>query len=193
MRQASRERKTKETEIRCSLNLDGTGESQIDTGIGFFDHMLALFAFHSGIDLNLTAHGDLYVCDHHTVEDCGIVLGTLIRQALGEKRGIRRYGSFTIPMDETLCNVTLDCSGRPFLVYHCELNREKVGSFSCEMLEEFLRAFAFQAGMTLHVNVYYGNNDHHKIEAVFKALAHALRKAIQVEGKDLPSSKGVLE
>lgn len=193
MRVASKTRETKETKIQCELNLDGTGKSEIDTGIGFFDHMLTLFSFHSKIDLTLKAQGDLYVCDHHTVEDCGIVLGNLIGQALGDCKGIQRYGSFTIPMDETLCNVTLDCSKRPYLVYNCELNREKVGEFSCEMVEEFLRAFAFQAGITLHVNVFYGKNDHHKIEAIFKALARALKEAIRVEGEELPSSKGVLE
>ena len=141
----------------------------------------------------LHAQGDLYVCDHHTVEDCGIVLGSLVNEALNDCRGIQRYGSFTIPMDETLCNVTLDCSKRPYLVYNCDLTREKVGEFSCEMVEEFLRAFAFHAGITLHVNVYYGRNDHHKIEAIFKALARALKQAIRVEGDELPSSKGVLE
>ena len=192
MRTAQACRKTNETDIQCSVCLDGNGNSQIDTGIGFFDHMLTLFSFHSQIDLNLKAKGDLYVCDHHTVEDCGILLGDLVKEALQDCKGIHRYGSFTIPMDETLCNVTLDVSKRPYLVYHCELKREKVGEFSCEMVEEFLRAFAFHAGITLHVNVYYGSNDHHKIEAIFKALARALKEAIQIEGNAIPSSKGVL-
>ena len=192
MRVAQMNRNTKETKIECSLNLDGSGISDIETGIGFFDHMLTLFSFHSKIDLKLHAQGDLYVCDHHTVEDCGIVLGKLVAQALADCRGIHRYGSFTIPMDETLCNVTLDCSKRPYLVYNCELKREKIGDFSCEMVEEFLRAFALNAGITLHVNVYYGRNDHHKVEAIFKALARALKEAIYIEGNELPSSKGVL-
>ena len=133
------------------------------------------------------------VTDHHTIEDCGIVLGKAFKEALQDKKGIRRYGSFTIPMDETLCNVTLDLSSRSYLVYHCELKRERVGSFSCEMVEEFLRAFAFNAGITLHVNVYYGTNDHHKIEAIFKALGQALKQAVIVDGDKIFSSKGVLE
>lgn len=193
MRIVTKERETNETNIRCSLNLDGNRISDIQTGIGFFDHMLTLFAFHSGIDLTLQAKGDLDVCDHHTVEDCGILLGTCVKEALGERRGIARYGSMMLPMDETLCNVTLDISGRPFLVYQCELKRDTIGTFSCEMVEEFLRAFAFASGMTLHVNVMYGTNDHHKIEAIFKALGRALKEAIKVEGDTLPSTKGKLE
>ncbi|WP_416326396.1 imidazoleglycerol-phosphate dehydratase HisB [[Eubacterium] hominis] len=193
MRIVTKERETNETNIRCSLNLDGNRISDIQTGIGFFDHMLTLFAFHSGIDLTLQAKGDLDVCDHHTVEDCGILLGTCVKEALGERRGIARYGSMMLPMDETLCNVTLDISGRPFLVYQCELKRDTIGTFSCEMVEEFLRAFAFASGMTLHVNVMYGTNDHHKVEAIFKALGRALKEAIKVEGDTLPSTKGKLE
>ena len=192
MREVSKERKTKETQISASLNLDGTGSSQIETGIGFFDHMLTLFSFHSGIDLRLKATGDLEVCDHHTVEDCGILLGEMLREALGDKRGIARYGNMLLPMDETLCQVTLDISGRSFLVYHCELIRDSIGKFSCEMVEEFLRALAFQAGITLHVNVLYGTNDHHKVEAIFKALGRALKAAICIEGDQLPSTKGML-
>lgn len=193
MRIVTKERETNETNIRCSLNLDGNRISDIQTDIGFFDHMLTLFAFHSGIDLTLQAKGDLDVCDHHTVEDCGILLGTCVKEALGERRGIARYGSMMLPMDETLCNVTLDISGRPFLVYQCELKRDTIGTFSCEMVEEFLRAFAFASGMTLHVNVMYGTNDHHKVEAIFKALGRALKEAIKVEGDTLPSTKGKLE
>ena len=155
--------------------------------------MLTLFSFHSGIDVKLKANGDLNVCDHHTVEDCGILLGTCVKEALQDKRGIARYGNMMLPMDETLCNVTLDISGRPYLVYHCELKRDQIGNFSCEMVEEFLRAFAFAAGITLHVNVYYGVNDHHKIEAIFKALGRALKAAVKVEGDALPSTKGKLE
>ena len=192
MRIKGEERVTKETSIKAEINLDGTGKADIDTGIGFFDHMLTLFTFHSGFDLTLHAKGDLEVCDHHTVEDCGILLGSLVKDALGDKRGIERYGSFNLPMDETLANVTLDISGRSFLVYNCELKRDTIGTFSCEMLEEFLRAFAFNAGITLHVNVYYGTNDHHKAEAVFKALGRAMKQACKVTGDALPSTKGML-
>lgn len=193
MRSVNKQRDTKETQISCYVNLDGDGTNDIHTGVGFFDHMLTLFSFHSGIDVKLKANGDLDVCDHHTVEDCGILLGTCVKEALQDKRGIARYGNMMLPMDETLCNVTLDISGRPYLVYHCELKRDQIGNFSCEMVEEFLRAFAFAAGITLHVNVYYGVNDHHKIEAIFKALGRALKAAVKVEGDALPSTKGKLE
>lgn len=193
MRSVNKKRETKETQIACYVNLDGDGTSDIHTGVGFFDHMLTLFSFHSGIDIKLQAQGDLDVCDHHTVEDCGIILGTCVKEALQDKRGIARYGSMMLPMDETLCNVTLDISGRPYLVYQCELKRDQIGAFSCEMVEEFLRAFAFAAGITLHVNVYYGTNDHHKVEAIFKALGRALKAAVKVEGNALPSTKGKLE
>lgn len=193
MRSIKKQRDTKETQISCYLNLDGDGTSDIQTGVGFFDHMMTLFSFHSNIDLKLHAKGDLEVCDHHTVEDCGILLGACVKEALGDKRGIARYGSMDLPMDETLCNVALDISGRAFLVYHCELKRENIGNFSCEMVEEFLRAFAFAAGITLHVNVPYGTNDHHKVEAIFKALGRALKAAVKVEGTALPSTKGKLE
>lgn len=193
MRSVNKKRDTKETQITCYVNLDGDGTNDIHTGVGFFDHMLTLFSFHSQIDVKLQAHGDLNVCDHHTVEDCGILLGTCIKEVLQDKRGIARYGSMMLPMDETLCNVTLDISGRPYLVYQCELKRDQIGNFSCEMVEEFLRAFAFAAGITLHVNVYYGTNDHHKIEAIFKALGRAMKAAVKVEGDKLPSTKGKLE
>lgn len=193
MRSVSKTRETKETSISVSLNLDGSGKSNIETGIGFFDHMLTLFAFHSGFDLDVKAKGDLYVDDHHTIEDIGILLGNCLREALGDRKGIQRYGNFMMPMDETLCNVTLDISGRPYLVYHCELTREKIGDYSCEMTEEFLRALAVQAGLTLHVNVLYGTNNHHMVEAIFKALGRALKEAVSITGTEIPSSKGVLE
>lgn len=193
MRSVSKSRETKETSISISLNLDGTGKSNIETGIGFFDHMLTLFAFHSGFDLDVKANGDLNVDDHHTIEDIGILLGNCLREALGDRKGINRYGNFMMPMDETLCNVTLDISGRPYLVYHCELTREKIGDYSCEMTEEFLRALAVQAGLTLHVNVLYGTNNHHMVEAIFKALGRALKEAVEITGTEIPSSKGVLE
>lgn len=193
MRTAAKERNTKETRIQCEINLDGTGKSDISTGVGFFDHMLTLFSFHSGFDLKLHSQGDLEVCDHHTIEDCGILLGTLIKEALGNRVGIARYGSMNLVMDETLCNVTLDISGRPYLVYHCELKRENVGTMSCEMVEEFFRAVVVSSGLTLHINVYYGSNDHHKIEAIFKAFGRALKQATQIVSDTIPSSKGVLE
>lgn len=192
-RQAAMERNTKETKIRAELVVDGSGKSEIATGVGFFDHMLTLFAFHSGMDLCVQAKGDLEVCDHHLVEDTGIILGDLMKQALGDKRGIARYGNARVPMDETLCCVDLDFSGRSYLVCNCDLKRDTIGSFSCEMLPEFLRAFAVHCGLTLHVNVLYGENDHHKVEAVFKALGRAVRGAVTIVSDELPSTKGVLE
>ena len=192
-REALIERNTKETQIRLQLNIDGTGSSDIDTGIGFFDHMLTLLAFHSNFDLVVKADGDLEVCDHHTIEDCGILLGKLFLEALGDKKGIARYGSMNLPMDEVLCNVTLDISGRPYLVFNCELIRENIGTMSCEMVEEFFRAFCVAAGVTLHINVYYGKNDHHKVEAIFKAFGRALKQAVKIESDRIPSSKGVIE
>lgn len=191
-RVAKIDRNTKETDIRCELCIDGEGKSSIDTGIGFFDHMMTLFAFHSKMDIKLQAKGDLYVCDHHTVEDVGIILGQCFKEALGDKKGIERYGFMSLPMDETLAQVSLDISGRSFLVFNCELKREKVGNLSCEMVEEFLRAFAFNAGITLHVQVSYGSNDHHKIEAIFKTLGQSLKRAVKVTSDELPSTKGVL-
>lgn len=191
-REFSLKRSTKETSIYLKLDLDGNGNSEIDTGIGFFDHILNLLAFHG--EMNLIAHcdGDLDVCDHHTVEDLGIVLGEAFKAALGDKKGINRYGSCYIPMDETLAFVSLDISGRPFLVFEGEFNREKVGDFSTEMTEEFLRAFAFNAGITLHSRVIYGKNDHHKIEGLIKALGRALKVAKKIDGNELPTTKGVL-
>lgn len=192
MRSAASNRVTKETSIAASICFEGCGNADINTGIGFFDHMLTLFAFHSGFDMRIQAKGDLEVCDHHTVEDIGIILGDLIKEALGDKCGIARYGNFVLPMDETLAQVSLDISGRPYLVYHCELKRDTIGSFSCEMVSEFLRALANHAGITLHINVYYGENDHHKVEAIFKALGRAMKQAVTIESNQLPSSKGVL-
>lgn len=199
VRQAALERKTNETQISGGLILDPTGldlcpapVTSIHSGIGFFDHMLDLLAFHSGFILQLEAQGDLYVDDHHTVEDIGIWLGDLFKQALGDKRGLHRYGSFRMPMDESLAVVDLDFSGRPYLVFDAAFHREKVGDFSTEMVREFLRAFCDHAGVTLHVHV-YGENDHHQIEAIFKALGRALKQAVQVEGDAIPSSKGMLE
>ncbi|MCH4013225.1 MAG: imidazoleglycerol-phosphate dehydratase HisB [Solobacterium sp.] len=192
MRTASVSRRTKETEISCTLNLDAKSGTDISTGIGFFDHMLELLSFHSGFGMTIKADGDLNVDDHHTVEDCGIVLGKAFRQALGDKKGIARYGFFSCPMDEALANVSLDFSGRPYLVFHCTFTREKIGDLSTEMVEEFFRAFAVEAGLTLHINVPYGTNNHHMAEAVFKAFGHALKEAVRVSGDGVMSSKGVL-
>ena len=185
-------RKTKETDIEVNINLDGTGKGNINTPIGFFNHMLELLAFHSKFDLEVLAKGDVEVCDHHLVEDVAIALGICIKDALGDKRGIKRYGTFYLPMDEALVLVTLDISNRPYLVFNGEFKREKIGDFSTEMVKEFLRAFAFNAGITLHCNIMYGENDHHKIEAIFKALGRALKESIVIEGESIPSSKGVL-
>ena len=193
MRQAHNIRETKETKLEVGLSLDGSGKSDVQTGIGFFDHMLDLMAFHSGYDLMVKADGDLDVDDHHTVEDIGILMGRLFSQAIGDKRGIQRYGSFRMPMDETLAAVDLDISGRPYLVFLAEFSRDMVGGLSTEMVEEFLRAFAFNAGITLHVEILHGKNDHHKIEAIFKALGRALAQASAITSDRIVSSKGVLE
>jgi len=192
MRTSEKRRTTKESDIFVQIDLEGDAETKIATGIGFFDHMLELFAFHAGISLQVQAKGDLHVCDHHTVEDCGILLGTCIKEALGDKVGIHRYGSFLMPMDEVLAQIALDISNRPYLVYHADIKRESIGNFSCEMVAEFLRALANHAGITLHVNVLYGENDHHKIEAIFKGLGRAFREAIQITSDTLPSTKGLL-
>ena len=194
MRSASLERNTNETKIRLSLNLDGQGKAQVNSGIGFFDHMLTLLAHHGCLDLELDCDGDLAVDGHHSVEDIGIALGQCFAKAIGDKKGIRRYGSFFLPMDETLALVALDISGRPFLVYEGGAMAPKIGDYDTELTEEFLRAFAFNAGITLHAKILYGQNSHHKVEALFKALGHALREATEkdprVEG--IPSTKGVL-
>ena len=196
-RNAEIHRKTAETDVRIVVGLDGTGISEIDTGIGFFDHMLTLFASHGRFDLTVKCDGDIKVDGHHSVEDIGITLGQTFHRALGEKRGITRYGSFYLPMDETLVLVALDISGRPFLVYDSGDTpmTPMIGAYDTELTEEFLRAFAFHAGITLHVKILYGTNSHHKVEAVFKALAHALRIAVEKDGRlgdMIPSTKGVL-
>ena len=191
-RNAALNRITKETQIDLKVNLDGLGKSNIDTGVGFFNHMLDLFTFHSGLDLDIVANGDLDVCDHHMIEDTGIVLGKCLKEALGDMKGIKRYGTFYIPMDETLAMVSLDISGRAFLHFDTEFKRESIGNFATEMTKEFFRAVAFNAGITLHINIMYGENDHHKIEAIFKAFGRALREAITVVGNEMPSTKGVL-
>lgn len=194
MRTASVDRKTKETEILLELNLDGKGIYSISTGIGFFDHMLELFSKHSLIDLKLMVKGDLDVDCHHSVEDTGIVLGQAIKKALGDKKSISRYGNFTVPMDEALVTVDLDISGRPYLVFNAEFSKSKAGGMDVETVEEFMMAVCTNAGITMHVNVHYGSNNHHMIEGIFKAFARALRIAVssddRVEG--VPSTKGIL-
>jgi len=187
-------RKTGETDITLSINIDGAGKGNINTGVGFLDHMLNLFARHGLFDLDIKAKGDLEVDAHHTVEDVGIVLGQAIKQALGEKKSIRRYGSSFVPMDETLALVALDLSGRPYLVFDAELKCQKLGNMETELVEEFFRAVSFNAGITLHIKVLYGTNTHHIIEAIFKAFGRALddaaREDDRIEG--VMSTKGIL-
>lgn len=192
MRSAKLERKTKETQIKAELNLDG-GKVEISTGIGFFDHMLTAFGVHGGFGLKLDVKGDLEVDTHHTAEDTGIVLGKAFKQALGDMSGIERYGSFSIPMDESLANVSLDISNRPFLVFNARFEQERCGDYETCVTEEFWRAFAENSGITLHINVPYGTNAHHQIEAIFKAVAHALKIAVQKnDNGSVLSTKGVL-
>ncbi|MBE6930147.1 MAG: imidazoleglycerol-phosphate dehydratase HisB [Ruminococcaceae bacterium] len=191
MREAIVERKTRETDIYVKVCLDG-GEVKIDTGIGFFDHMLTALGKHGGMGLEVRVKGDLEVDCHHTIEDTGIALGQAIREALGDMRGIRRYADCRIPMDEALAECALDISGRAYLVFHAEFTNPACGGYDCCMTEEFMRALAFNAGITLHLGCPYGKNDHHKIEALYKALARALRAAMRVEGTEIPSTKGVL-
>lgn len=186
-------RKTRETDITAELNIYGEGKADIDTGIGFFDHMLTALAVHGGFNLTLKCIGDLHVDGHHTVEDCGIVLGKALAEELGDKSGIVRFGTAFIPMDEALSRACVDISGRPYLVFNADFNDDRTGTFDNCLCEEFFRAFAFNAGITLHVNNEYGKNDHHKIESMFKATAYALRTALKKtdDGKAV-STKGVL-
>ncbi|HOM02365.1 MAG TPA: imidazoleglycerol-phosphate dehydratase HisB [Acetivibrio sp.] len=187
-------RKTGETDITLSINIDGSGKGNITTGVGFLDHMLNLFAKHGLFDLDVKAKGDLEVDAHHTVEDVGIVFGQAIKQALGEKKSIRRYGSSFVPMDETLVLVALDISGRPYLVFDAELKCERLGNMETELVEEFFRAVAFNAGITLHIKALYGSNTHHIIEAMFKAFGRALDDATREDDriKGVMSTKGIL-
>ncbi|MCR4863354.1 MAG: imidazoleglycerol-phosphate dehydratase HisB [Ruminococcus sp.] len=193
MRTAIIERATKETQISVTVELDEKGRADIDTGIGFFDHMLTALSVHSGISMTVKVKGDLNVDCHHTIEDTGIVLGQALGQALGTKSGIVRYGTAYIPMDESLAMASLDLSNRPFLVFNCDFTNQSCGDYDLCMTEEFFRAFAFNAGMTLHINLLYGSNDHHKAESVYKAVAHALKTAVTLnaDGNTL-STKGVL-
>ena len=195
MRTAQINRKTNETDISLSLNLDGSGKSDIRTGVGFLDHMLALFARHGRFDLSVACSGDTNVDDHHSVEDVGIALGDALKTALGEKRGIVRYGSMLLPMDETLVLCALDCSGRAYLKFTAEIPSQKIGSFDTELVEEFFLAFARTAGVTLHIKQMDGENSHHIVEAMFKAFGRALGQAVRIDpnyADEIPSTKGVL-
>ncbi|HEX3504247.1 MAG TPA: imidazoleglycerol-phosphate dehydratase HisB [Xanthobacteraceae bacterium] len=195
MRKASVKRTTKETDVEVAVDLDGTGASSISTGVGFLDHMLDLLARHSRIDLAIKAKGDLHIDQHHTTEDVGIALGQAVKQALGDMKGIGRYASLHMPMDEALTRVALDISGRPFLVFQVEFGRAKIGSFDTELVQEWFQAFAMNAGLTLHVATLYGGNDHHIAESCFKGLARALRAAVAIDPRaanEIPSTKGTL-
>ena len=194
MRSAEIARQTLETKIELTLNLDGEGKAEVATGIGFLNHMLVLLAKHAFLDLTVKASGDLEVDSHHTVEDCGIVLGQALKQAVGDKTGMHRYGSCFLPMDEALAHVVLDFSGRPFLVWQAEIPKVTLGNLEAEMVEEFFRAVAAESGMTLHVRLLYGRNTHHIIEAIFKAFARALAEGVAIDSrvKGVMSSKGKL-
>ncbi|MDF3005536.1 MAG: Imidazoleglycerol-phosphate dehydratase [Oscillospiraceae bacterium] len=193
MRNVTITRKTKETDIVLSLNLDGMGKADINTGVGFFDHMLTAFAVHSGIDLSVVCKGDLEVDCHHTVEDVGIVLGQAFLQAVGDRAGIARFGHFMLPMDEALAMAAIDISGRAYLVFDADFKNANIGAMDTQMVEEFWRAFAMNAAVTLHLKLLYGSNDHHKVEAIFKAAAHAVKLAIVVQKeKVVLSTKGCL-
>lgn len=193
MRKAEVKRQSLESNVRVLINLDGTGKAKIKTGIGFFDHMLSLLAFHAKLDLEVEASGDLYVDDHHTVEDIGIVFGQALKEALGDRKGIARYGSFLLPMDEVLARAVLDISGRSTLVYRVKFTNERIGELATEMIKEFFLALVDQAGLTLHLEVFYGENNHHIAEAIYKAFGRTLQQAFKLEGTEIPSSKGLLD
>jgi len=195
MRKAEITRKTNETEISVSVTLDGTGQHRMASGVGFFDHMLDQLARHALVDMSLAAKGDLHIDDHHTVEDCGIALGQALARALGDKRGIRRYGECSLPMDDAQVRCALDLSGRPFLVWNVPFPTPKIGTFDTELVREFFQALATHAGITLHVDLIHGINSHHIAEAVFKAVARALRLAVEADPRmagSIPSTKGTL-
>jgi len=191
-RTASKSRKTKETDITVKLNLDGTGQCNVGTGIPFFDHMLAQIARHGHFDLEVDAKGDIEIDGHHTVEDVGLVLGEALREALGDRRGISRFGHAYVPLDEALTRVVIDLSGRPYLVYKVEFKAARVGDLQTELVEEFLKAFVQEGRFNLHVENLYGRNQHHIAETVFKATARALHLATRIEHAEIPSTKGVL-
>ena len=191
-RDAKAQRKTKETDIFVEMNLDGVGKYDIDTGVGFLDHMLTHLSKHGKIDMTIKAKGDLEVDPHHTVEDVGIAIGECLAQALGDKKGIARYGNSSVPMEDAMASVAIDLSGRPFCVYDVKYRTEKIGEFDVECIEEFLRSFANSAKFNLHVNVPYGINSHHIAEAIFKSLGQSLASAVKIVGDDIPSTKGTL-
>jgi len=191
-RKSTIKRKTNETDITVELNLDGQGRYEIDTGVGFFDHMLTHLSKHSKIDMTVKAKGDLEIDAHHTIEDVGICIGEALVKALGDKKGITRYGDSAVPMEDAKAVVTVDLSGRPFLVYRADFPSEKIGEFDVECVEEFLRSFATVGKFNLHAEVPYGTNSHHIAEAIFKALGQAIGAAVKVTGTDIPSTKGVL-
>jgi imidazoleglycerol-phosphate dehydratase len=191
-RSSQQHRETKETKIELTLDVDGTGQASASTGIPFFDHMLEQLGKHSGWDLRIEAEGDLEIDTHHTIEDVGIVLGTAFKDALGDKAGVRRFASAVVPLDEALVQVALDLSGRPFLVYEVDPKSDWIGTFDPQLTEEFWRAFAFAAGITLHMRSLSGKNGHHIIEASFKGVARSLRDAVKIEGTGVPSTKGAL-
>lgn len=186
-------RKTKETEIEVEVNLEGKGNYKIETPVGFLNHMLELFSKFSGFDLKIKAKGDIDVDTHHIVEDTGICLGSAIKEALGDKKGIRRFGFSSVPMDEALVNISIDISGRPYFVFNVPIIKGREGSFEIEDAKEFLKGFVNHLGLTLHINLVYGENLHHIIEGIFKGLALALKEAVKIEGKDIPSTKGKID
>ncbi|WP_027400220.1 imidazoleglycerol-phosphate dehydratase HisB [Anaerovorax odorimutans] len=193
MRKSEIKRKTRETDIDLSLCVDGTGINEIKTGVGFFDHMLTAFSTHSGFDLFVKCKGDLEVDCHHTIEDIGIVLGLAFYEVIKDKTGLARYGNFTIPMDEALATCNVDISGRPYLVFNSKFKGFYMGDMEVQMVEEFFRAFTMNSKVTMHINVHYGNNDHHMCEAIFKAVAHALKEAVKIGDRaEILSSKGVI-
>jgi imidazoleglycerol-phosphate dehydratase len=193
-RKAKIRRKTAETDISIEINLDGKGNGEISTTVAFIDHMLNLFARHGLFDLVIKGKGDTHIDDHHLIEDIGICLGDAVKKALGTKKGIVRYGSATVPMDESLCSVAIDISGRPYLIYNVEFKSRKIGTFDFSLIREFFKSFSDHSGMTLHINLVYGKNNHHMAEAVFKAFALALRKAVTIHGRieGILSTKGSL-
>ncbi len=192
MRQSKVSRKTKETDIEIELTLDGQKNIEVSTGIGFFDHMLDLLAFHGNLDLKIKTCGDLKVDDHHTVEDVGILLGIAFKDAIGSYKGINRFGQVYLPMDESLSRVVIDVSNRPYLVFNATFKQDKIGSFSTENVEEFFKAFVQEARINLHIENIYGSNDHHKSESIFKGFGRALKEAVKITSDECPSTKGVL-
>jgi imidazoleglycerol-phosphate dehydratase len=192
-RTAEIKRNTSETNIELKVNLDGKGQNNINTSIAFLDHMLVLFSKHSKIDLDIIASGDTQIDDHHTVEDIGICLGDALKEALGDKKGIKRYGNFALPMDETLVETALDISGRPYLIFNVESDEKTINKFDTNLIEDFFRALTNRLALTIHINLKYGKGAHHIFEAVFKSFAVALRDAVAVDSDDIPSSKGIID